>query len=222
MMENKQLFPTTTSSKSVAAAAATAAATKRISKSPSLVFNASRMARMVGGLTSSVMNTKSRENRRSQHMLQSKSGHELGSKSSRARGGVVADGVNREEGGGGIQALPRASGKPASVEGEDPAHPQATKCIRGQQLPLFKSSLCFSGCLAKWQDVPPGRDHQDGGAWQHGLQNCFSTDVHFAFVARDGIVFYSKKTPERWKSKDTRRFPRVRNHLRDLYKVQFL
>ena len=100
-MENKQLFPATTSSKGAAGAAAMAAGTKRISKSPSLVFNASRMARMVGGLTSSVMNTKSRENRRSQHMLQSKSGHELGSKTGRARGGVGAIGVNREDGGGG-------------------------------------------------------------------------------------------------------------------------
>ena len=47
----------------------------------------------------------------------------------------------REEGRGGIPALPRASGKPASVEGEDPAHPQATKCIRGQQLPPFLAQL---------------------------------------------------------------------------------
>ena len=51
-----------------------------MSKSPSLVFNASRMARMVGGLQSSVIatNNKSRDKRRTQHMLQSKSGHELG------------------------------------------------------------------------------------------------------------------------------------------------
>lgn len=52
-----------------------------MAKSPSLVFNASRMARMVGGLSSSVIaSSKSREKRRSQHMLQSKSGHELGAK----------------------------------------------------------------------------------------------------------------------------------------------
>ena len=65
----------------------------------------------------------------------------------------------REEGRGGIPALPRASGKPASVEGEDPAHPQATKCIRGQQLPPFLAQLpALTAFLARApsRKRPPG------------------------------------------------------------------
>ncbi len=46
-----------------------------LSKSPSLVYNASRLARMVGGLGTSVMNNKSRDMKR--NLQGSKSGQDL-------------------------------------------------------------------------------------------------------------------------------------------------